>query len=193
MYINFTKLKKLGIADSDVIYLIALRQKEEEFLSNWGDGKLTDAINLGWADLIKSGKKSDSVFSKARIGKKGKEILEALGEARVGEEDRQIWEWVSEHYKKRGKDAGAKGRTLDYIRDFRLQTNISRNKLVHLIATFLSDSKEMEYSNKAQNIFYKSDNVYSTKFNKEGSRLYAYYLRHQDFFSAEWTKEQYNR
>lgn len=189
MYINHKYLKDSDLVWHDVYTLQLVKQ---------GDGvhlfkeEYEDLLELGYLTLIK-GKKSDSENQRLRLSERGKEFLENVEEADVLEEDYTIYEWLCAIYKNLGKEIGSKKKTLSYIKDFRVKSGIDKNKLASLCNSFVNNENEMEYSNILQNVFYKPTNVYATRFSLEDSRLWKYYLKHEEEFKEEWEKEIYKR
>ena len=81
---------------------------------------------------------------------------------------------------------GNRKKTKLYIALFRVNSQISKNKLAHLIYTFITDEKEMEYSQKLEYLFFKPSHMYQSKFDIEQSRLYQYYLKHKEVFDKQF-------
>jgi hypothetical protein len=189
MYINHKYLKESDLVWHDVYALQLVKQ---------GDGtqlfkqEYEDLLELGYLTLIK-GKKSNLENQKLRLSDRGKEFLENIEEAEEIEEDVTIFEWLCAVYKNLGKEIGSKKKTLSYIKDFRVKSGIEKNRLASLCNAFINDENQMEYSNILQNVFYKPVNVYATRFNLEDSRLWKYYLKHEQEFQEEWKKEIYNK
>lgn len=189
MYINHKYLKNSDLEWQDVLILQLVKQGDGGILFKEQYELLLDE---GYLTLIR-GKKSDSENLKLRLGDRGKEFLDNLEEAETLEEDSVVFEWLCDIYKKLGKEIGSKKKTLSYIKDFRVKSGIDKNRLINLCSTFVGDENQMEYSNILQNVFFKPTNVYTTRFSLEDSRLWKYYLKHEEAFKIEWQKEIYNR
>lgn len=189
MYINHKYLRDSDLTWQDVYALQLVKQGDGVHLSKQ---EYEDLLEFGYLTLIK-GKKSDLESQKLRLSERGKEFLENLEEAEVTDEDLTIFEWLCAIYKNLGKEIGSKKKTLSYIKDFRVKSGIDKNKLASLCNSFVNNENEMEYSNILQNVFYKPTNVYATRFSLEDSRLWKYYLKHEEEFKEEWKKEIYSR
>lgn len=189
MYINHKYLKESDLVWHDVYTLQMVKQGDGGILFK---EEYEEPLELGYLTLIK-GKKSDSENLKLRLSDRGKEFLDNLEEAEILKEDSVVFEWLCDIYKKLGKEIGSKKKTLSYIKDFRIKSGIEKNRLINLCSTFVGDENQMEYSNILQNVFFKPSNLYSTRFDLEDSRLWKYYLKHEEAFKIEWEKEIYNR
>lgn len=193
MYVNFNLLLSKEVTPMDVMLLVACQQNQNgesfEALSKFFN--FTDAIdhNLekGYIEFIK-GKKGDDQLKKLRISKKGKDLLSDLETPEVTQDDLVIYDWLESIYKESNKVVGNRKKTKLYIACFRTQSQIEKNCLAYLCQTFIGDSDNMEYNQKLEYMFFKPDNIYSTRFDLEQSRLYKYYLKHQEYFDKEFER-----
>ena len=192
MYINFKLMATKGITPGDVMLLQMVKQQKLEDLSpnietlcGKKEDYLQKLIDRGYIETIR-GKKDDSIYKRARISKKGSEVLDAIETPLVNEDDLQLFDWISGVYKKRGKEVGNAKKTKSYLANFRVHSGIEKNCLAFLLKSFIDDEKEQEYSHILQNVFFKGDNVFSTKFDIEQSRLYRYYLKNKTIFDEKF-------
>ena len=194
LYINFEVIKKLEEDGHDPFPLIsiltAINQGNKSFLEGLKD---VTEYNLTFKgkSLVKhvKGRKNDTWFDTVRLDKAGKELLKDLTEAEVSEDDIKIFDWLSNHYKKIGKEIGNGAKTKRHIRDFRIKSGIVKNNLIRLCYAFVSDESQMEYSHKLEYIFYKPKTVFETRFNLEESRLYQYYMKNKEQFDKVFTED----
>lgn len=194
LYINFEVIKELEGDGHDPFPLIsiltAINQGNKSFLEGLKD---VTEYNLTFKgkSLVKhvKGRKSDTWFDTVRLDKAGKELLKDLTEAEVSEDDIKIFDWLSNHYKKIGKEVGNGAKTKRHIRDFRIKSGIVKNNLIRLCYAFVSDESQMEYSHKLEYIFYKPKTVFETRFNLEESRLYQYYMKNKEQFDKVFTED----
>lgn len=149
------------------------------------DQVLGDMVEKGYVKYVK-GKKGQSELERLRLGVKGTAYLNSLEEPMVEDQDIKIFDWLSEKYKKMDKQIGNGKKTKIYIASFREKSGIEGNHLAILCQAFISDESEQEYSFKLQNVFWKPDNVYQTRFVLEDSRLYKYYLKNKGFFDQKF-------
>jgi hypothetical protein len=193
MYINFNLMLKKGITHGHLLILQLSKQMKLEDVSESliqlcgkkGEVPVQALIDSGYLELIK-GKTSDSFFRKVRLTKKGAEVLDALETPLVNEDDLQLFDWLSKIYLKREKSIGNAKKTKIYLASFRVHSGIEKNALAFLLKTFIGDEKEQEYSHILQNVFFKGDTVFSTKFDIEQSRLYQYYLKNKSTFDEKF-------
>lgn len=194
LYINFEVIKELEEDGHDPFPLIsiltAINQGNKSFLEGLKD---VTEYNLTFKgkSLVKhvKGRKNDTWFDTVRLDKAGKELLKDLTEAEVSEDDTKIFDWLSDHYKKIGKEIGNGAKTKRHIRDFRIKSGIVKNNLIRLCYAFVSDESQMEYSHKLEYIFYKPKTVFETRFNLEESRLYQYYMKNKEQFDKIFTED----
>lgn len=187
MYINFKVLQDTLLQVEDIVYLVAIKQRETEFLieTYWRD--TYDRLEgRSLIEYIKTTKKGDHQYAGLRLSKAGKNVLAALEEAEATEEDKKVYEWLKSHYKKIGKDVGNGAKTLRHIRDFRIKSGIEKNNLIKLMLAFLNDEDNMMYNNVLEYAFYKAPTAFETRFNLEESRLYKYYIKREAYFKSQF-------
>lgn len=189
MYVNIDFLNKSNLCWNDVLYLILVKQKEENHLND--ETVITNLLDLSYIKKIKRRNKTETENSLLRLNKKGKEFLDKLEEAPVLEEHKIVAEWLCKTYLGLGKKIGNKAQLIRNIRDFSNATDISKNRLVQLCTTFVNDESQMEYSFYLEYIFWKAPNAFATRFSLENSRLWRYYQERQDYFDNEWEQEKY--
>lgn len=197
LYINYKLVKELEeeghFAFDTLKILTAINQGEKEVLFDILPNP--ESYNLTFkgkplVKLIKPKNKQQTWYDLARLDKSGKDLLKEITEAEVSEEDETVYTWLSNHYKKIGKEVGNGSKTKRHIRDFRVKSGIDKNNLVRLCYAFVSDENNMEYSHKLEYVFYKPKTVFETKFNLEESRLYQYYLKNQEYFDTKVFKDE---
>jgi len=147
--------------------------------------ELQELIESGYINIIK-GKKGQELPERVRLGKSGTKYLTSLNEAEVLDEDTKIFEWLSEIYRKNGKEIGNGKRTQRLIASFREKSGIEKNRLAFLCNTFISDEDQMEWSHRLEFVFYKPTNMYNTQFVLEDSRLWKYYSKKIEYFEAKF-------
>jgi len=192
MYINTTILKDLSLTLADVICLqMAKQNKFEDVSDRLSDlGSIVAHLDtLGYIEYVK-GKPKDDLYKKIRLSEKGASILDDIETPEILGEDLKIYEWLEGIYKKSGKDIGNKKKTKTLIAKFRVHSGISKNSLAFLCKTFIEDPSQFEYSNKLEFLFFKPANVFTTKFDIEGSRLYQYYLKHKEEFDQKFNDKK---
>lgn len=182
MFINFKNLKKEGISESDLIFLVAVGQGFVDYISAHVDTKehLSEYVKY-----VKGRKDRDKV-ELIRLTDKGKSFLQSLFDPIVDEEDEIIFNYLKQVYLKKGKKIGNGAKTKRYINLFKNTSFITRNRLVSLVTTFVNDEENMEWNNILEYCLYKPPTAFETRFNLEESRLYKYYKQHEDKFKSLW-------
>lgn len=191
MYINTKILDSRGISLLEVSILQIVKQNKIEDNSIMIRKNLTlDLLekygSLGLIEYVKPKTKKDDWANTIRLSTKGNSWLEDIETPSIEEEDILMYNWLEGIYKKTGKEVGNRSKTKQFIACFRTQSGISRNNLAYLCQVFISDDGQFEWSKRLQYLFYKGDSVFSVKFQLEGSRLYQYYLKHEEIFNKKF-------
>jgi hypothetical protein len=189
MYVNFKLAAQKGIHPSTILSLQLLKQNKTENLAEtienyMGAGGLEYLTEAGYVEFVK-GKKTDSVYSLARLSKRGKELLELLETPEIIEDDITIFNFLAAKYKETEREIGNAKKTKLYIALFRAHTGIERNCLAILCNAFLEDEQNFQYSRKLEYLFFKPANVYE-KFDIQQSKLYQFYLNRQAYFDTQF-------
>lgn len=189
MYVNFNLLSSYKLIPEDVISLQAIFQNKTEDNEHLLESicNLKKFENLGLVKFINGTKKS-SKFKLVRLSDKGSKILEEIQIPEINEDDLNIFSWLEAIYKKEGKEIGNAKKTKSLISQFRVNSGIERNHLAYLCKIFISDEKEMEYSQRLEYLFWKPSNLFQTKFDINQSRLYSYYLKRKEQFDEKFLK-----
>lgn len=186
MYINFNVLIKEGISPLSLTCLLAIKQKNFDYLESIAPEYIDDLLNRECIKNIKVNKELKGTNQALRITPKGNKLLVDLETPEIEEEDRVVFEWLKKHYLKLGKEIGNGAKTLRHIRDFRVKSGIDKNNLLILCLAFLRDEDNMQYNNILEYAFYKAPTAFETRFNLEESRLYKYFLKREDYFKNEF-------
>lgn len=191
-YFNFNLAEKNRLSPIDIINLQLIKQNKFENLSKiiedifYDDGYSLDEYEKeGFVSYIK-GTTKQSIYEKIRLTKKGEELLEMIETPDVEEDDVKILNWLIKVYNSEDKVIGNKKRTASGIASFRANTGIEKNKLAFLLRTFINDEKNFEYSQKLENLFFNSKNIYQRRFVLDDCKLYEYYLRNKEYFDKEF-------
>ena len=190
MYINTEYLESKSISLIDICILQLAKQQRSENQEAYLEKYEKDVEYLEKSGLLKTikGKKKDSKMSKIRISKAGEEVLTNVEIPEANEDDITLFNWLKTKYLDMGKKLGNQKKTKIYIALFRAHSGIERNKLAFLMSTFLDDERNMEYNMVLEYALYKPQNAYNTKFNLEESRLYQYYLTHEEYFKENFAE-----
>lgn len=196
LYINYKIVRELEEDGHSAFVLLkiltAINQGEKEVLLDIIPNPESYDLTFKGKSLVKTVKpknKKETWHDLVRLDKAGKDLLKEITEAEVLEEDEKVFVWLSEQYKKFGKDIGNGVKTKRHIRDFRIKSGIKKNNLINLCYSFISDPDNMEYSHKLEYVFYKPKTVFDVKFDLEESRLYQYYLKNKENFDKIFTED----
>lgn len=196
LYLNFKVIKELEDDGHDALHLLsilsAINQSNYVYLERYVRWIEDTDFTFKGKPLIKKVKKKNKnqpEIETFRLDTAGKELLKEVVEAEENEDDTKVFNWLSEHYKKIGKEIGNKKKTLNHIKNFRVKSGIEKNNLIKLCYSFVSDQDNMEYSHKLEYLFYKPKTVFETRFDLEESRLYQYYLKHKEHFDKQFEEE----
>ena len=186
-YINFEILKDKGITPKEYLILQCCKQMKTEDVSEQlieicGDEE--PIINLEQRDFVQfvKGKSKDNFFQKARLSARGTELMDLIETPFIIPEDIVVWDWLSRHYEKEGKEVGNAKKGKIWLASFRANSGIAKNHLVTLCLAFTKDEAQMEYSKRLDYVFFKPDNVFTTRFELDSSKLWRYYLKRKEHF-----------
>jgi hypothetical protein len=192
MYINFEILTSKGLTLYELGILQLIKQNKIEDLSQQIESLVSNTqiieklSNIGYIEFIK-GKKGQTQFQCIRTSKKGNEVLDDISTPNVLEEDLIIAEWLKKIYTESNREIGNFKKTKIYIALFRVNTGISKNALAYLCQSFMDDESQFDWSKKLEFLFFKPSNVYE-KFSIDGSKLYQYYLKNENYFLEKFKK-----
>lgn len=196
MYINLEILESKCLSLLDIGLLQVIRQNKSEDCSDYlrrcslsgGQEYFDRFVTADLVEFTKPKKKSDDQFVCIRLSKKGIAWLEEIETPEITEDDLKIYTWLEGIYMNSGKEIGNKKKTKMFIAQFRVNSSISKNSLAFLCKTFIEDPNQFEYSKRLEYLFFKPANLFSVKFDIEGSRLYQYYLKHKTEFDDKFSK-----
>ena len=190
-YFNLPLIHEKEFNLHEVIVMQVLKQNRSEENENYlalylCDDMIEKFTEFGLITYIKKKKKSESDLSVMRLSKKGETLLEDFQTPEIISDDILIYDWLEDIYKKSDKEVGNRKKTKMWIAYFRAYSGISKNKLAYLCQTFINDEEQMEWSRRLEYLFYKPSTVFATKFDIEESRLFKYYLMHQQMFDKQF-------
>lgn len=188
MYLNLGYMSQKELTFVDVFVLQLAKQQKFEDCSealSYHDIRLQAMLDLGYLKVIK-GKKGDSLMSRIRIDKPGEDVLSNIEIVEVTENDIKLFDWIKKIYLEMDKKLGNQKKTKMFIALFRAHSGITLNRLATLMSQFVNDADNMEFNFCLEYALFKPQNVYNTKFNLDESRLYQYYLKHQDDFDKSF-------
>src|SRR5690606_15673127 len=135
MYINFSELHRQGIEPQDLLFLIAIKQKDEEAIELYFNGDILDIwMEKEWIRKLKKGD--------LRIDTKGQKLLKKLSTSSedISETTVILIDWLIKIYK--NKQEGIvknKKETQRRCQWFADETGITENKLAVLLKCFVED------------------------------------------------------
>ena len=151
------------------------------------DEVLEELEKDGFISYIK-GTSGQGPFERMRLGKKGKQFIESLDEVSATEDDGKFRDWLVQVYTKNGKSVKNKKELLRRIVWFREFSGIDKNRLAHLIKSFLVEMEDtsFEYSHDVANVFWKPKNAFDSRYSLEQSRLWDFYQSGKEKFDKKF-------
>lgn len=197
MAVNVKYLMEKGLSFHDFTNLMLLAQNteagiHEEIILNMTSEDLTRLHALDLITLVKLKKKSDHDYTRMRLSKKGKEIFRNAQVVDYTEADENLEKALEALYKKLDKPVGNDVKVKQMLAWFRTETQYSRKMIFLAIKYFLAKHEEegkVKYIPSLENLLWKADNVFSTKWSLANSRLYQFIQEHKKELNG-YTKNQ---
>ena len=182
MAVNINYLMQKGLSYHDFTNLQLIAQNTdphmyEEIILNMTDEDLTRLHALDMLSLIKLKKKADHDFTRLRLSKKGKETFRNAQIVDYTIEDEKLQEHIVTLYNRLEKAIGNDVRVKQLLAWFRTETQYSRKLIYIAIKYFLSkheEEKKTKYIPSLENLLWKPNNVFTTKWSLADSRLYQF-------------------
>lgn len=178
--INYLMEKGLSYYDFTLMQLIAQNtdpKMHEEIQIHVTDESLKRLHALDMLKLVKAKRKSDSDYMRLRLSKKGNEVFKNAQIIDYTEADENLFTALEGLYKKFDKPVGNDKQVKKLIAWFRVENQYSRKMIFLAIKYFLMKHEEegkVKYIPTLENLLWKADNVFSTKWDMANSRLYQF-------------------
>lgn len=165
MYINFKLLYQKGILITELITLLAIKQKEAYLLK---DIPFEQLEKDGLIEYTKSGKAKEE---KVRLSKNGSALLDALTTKEASEELLQTVKEIIEIYEDYGKDTGNTLEVRDRLISFVAATGFGLKVIKSTIEDYVSNSGD--FTLRLDNLIWKpQSSAFSVHFSLSDSRLF---------------------
>lgn len=200
MYINFKVLSKSNIDFQDILFLVAIKQKEPQEIQElyYNQDIVEEWLSCGFLKRLKKGE--------LRIDAKGEKFLKDLSSSvDISPETEVIVDWITRVYK--GKTGGIiknKTETKRRCSWFINETGIDKNRLALLLRCFIQDTYDKDcgktieqaktdnprlvLSQMADNIFWSPPNNFSRIYKLDESPLYTYYEDNTGYINKIWNE-----
>lgn len=197
MYLNFNILQNSGIEFSDLYFLLAAKQIQTDILETIPQDTLKRLETLSLVKYIKIPNKKVNPLHYLRLSDKGKRLLNDLELRVVDESDLIVFKWLEKYYLDRGKQVGNPQRTINHIKNFRIESGICKNNLIKLCVDFLNSEYVDENSRVLEYAFFYPKKIttdgktiaYLAQWDLHDSWLYNHYVQNKE--RLEKTFEEY--
>jgi len=143
--------------------------------------------SMGLTHLVKKKKVADHDYKVIRLTSKGKDVYRNAQILDFTIEDEKLLEYITKLYSDLEKPIGNAERVKQLLAWFRVETAYSR-KLIYIAtkAYFNSavEAKKEQYIPSLENLLWKANNVFSTKWTLADSKLYQYIQEHKKELNA---------
>lgn len=190
-YINFKILKKYNLTPEQLVLLIAIKQKEVEYIEKFIN---TDVLShfdaLGYTTYV-NGKKDALKSELVRLSEKGKKLLEDIGTPDVEEEHLKMRDYLIEMYlshEDKERVVGNKKLIGIYISILQNYLGLDIYRFYYLCEFFLS---EHTFTKKLENIFMDRNKIRYGDFKNhiEDSSLYQFYEQRKKDVEWYWAQK----
>lgn len=201
MAINRNYLMQKGLEPYDFFLMMLIAQNTEPTMYEditiyMKEENLKRLHALGMLHMVQAKRKSDNDFMRLRLSKKGKETFRNAQIVDYTKADEALFEKLSELYAKLDKPIGNDVKIKGLIAWFRVETQYSRRMLFYAIRYFLlkhEEENKVKYIPTLENLFWKSDNVFSTKWTLSNSRLYQFIQENKKGLNGYTANQNKNR
>lgn len=138
---------------------------------------LSRLMALDLLSYVKAKRKSDHDFARLRLSPKGKNIYRDANKADYTEEDSALYDALVKIYDSVEKPVGNDIRVKELLAWFRIEGGYSRRQIFKAIKFFISvneDDHNGKYIPTLENLIWKPNSVFSTKWNLADSKLYQF-------------------
>ena len=178
--INYLMEKGLSYYDFTLLQLIAQNtdpKMHEEIIIHMQEENLKRLHALDMLKLVNLKKKADHDYTRLRLSKKGKMVFRNAQIIDYTAADEALLTTLSGVYEGVEKPIGNDERVKQLIAWFRVETQYSRKMLYFAIIFFIGkheDEKKTKYIPSLENLLWKPNNVFASKWSLADSRLYQF-------------------
>lgn len=192
MYINRKYLISKGLNALDMFSLGLILQNSSEDMTDdlreyLSDTDLRLYEDLGLVTSVKAKKKGDHEFSLLRLSKKGKEVYRNAQMVDFTIEEEKLLEYISNLYLGVEKPIGNEERVKQLLAWFRVETAYTRKLIFIAVRAFIESYKEAkkeQYIPSLENLLWKGNNIFATKWTLADSKLYQFIQEHKKELNA---------
>lgn len=192
MAINLKYLEKKGLEAYDLFVMDLISQGSSEDMTipltmYLNEDCLKRLLALELVTTVKKKRKADHDFKVIRLSKKGRTVF--LNARKIGftVEDQELYKHLSKIYDDFDKPIGNPEKVQELLAWFRLESGYSRRQIFKAIRYYLRSQQEEQqgrYIASLENLLWKSDNVFSTKWKLGQSKLYQFINEHKKILNA---------
>jgi len=166
-----------------LIYQNSTDDMSEEILLHVTDESLKRLHALDMVSLIKAKKKSDNDFMRIRLSKKGKEVFKNAQIVDYTEQDEALLDKLKEAFTAVDKQIGNDVKVKKMLAWFRTETQLPRKYIYIAIRKYilgLQEENKLKYMPTLENLLWKGQNVFATKWDLADSKLYQFIQEHKE-------------
>lgn len=185
MYVNIEQLALSGLAPSDLINLLAIRQKDEFFIKGIPEEDINIYLTIGYIEKLKNGN--------YRLTKKGNGFIIAVETPGLTDEISETQKILVNIYENRGKEIGVSVKEVESrLVWFMGNTNFKKDVVIDGVERYLDSCGE--YTMSLCNLIWKPPSVaFSVHKNLKDSRLFDIIVKKYRFDPEEYFNEEKNK
>lgn len=195
-FLNLNVYNNSGLQGDDLVYLFSANQIDKEHLETMPEDTYKRLEGLSLIKHIKQSKKDNILYS-IRLSDKGKRLLRDLELKVESEEDMVVFKWLEKFYLNKGKQVGHPQRTLNHIKNFRIDSGICKNNLIAVCLDFINSEYVDENSKILEFAFFYPKKIttdgkaiaYITQWDLNDSWIYQHFLKNRERLERDF--EQY--
>lgn len=185
MYVNFEKLAESGMSPSELLWLIAIKQKDDLIIESIPEDGISKFDERGFIKRLKNGS--------VRISNKGASYLEVIETSGITDEISRVLERLIELYASYGKDIGvSRKEAQNRLIWFMSNTNFRGDVIVGTVERYLEENPD--YTLSLCNLIWKpASQAFSVHMTLNTSKLFDMISEKYGFNTTPFFSENKNK